>query len=150
MRSSTAAARPSSGTSACRALVPPLPPSLPPTAHVSPTHPRTQNIRAQTHPHTHALFNTHTHAPNSHKKISPRDNNNNNNRRIPDFPFISGVSVIVASWFVSPLLAGVMAYALFWVLRVLVLRSKNSAVRSIYVLPILLFVTIFVNLFFIL
>ena len=43
-----------------------------------------------------------------------------------------------------------MAYALFWVLRVLVLRSKNSAVRSIYVLPILLFVTIFVNLFFIL
>ena len=89
-------------------------------------------------------------APPHTKKTPTHNNNKKQNRKIPDFPFISGVSVIVASWFISPLLAGLMAYILFWVLRLLVLRSKHSAMRSIYVLPILLFITIFVNLFFIL
>ncbi|GBF90572.1 sodium phosphate symporter [Raphidocelis subcapitata] len=72
------------------------------------------------------------------------------NKRISEFPFVSGVLAIVLSWFVSPVLAGLISSALFVVLRTFVLRSKNSAARAIWCLPILLAITIFVNLTFIL
>lgn len=72
------------------------------------------------------------------------------NKPIPEFPFISGVSVIVASWFISPVLAGLLAFCLFHLLRLLVLTRKNSATLAIWVLPVLVFITIFVNLVFVL
>jgi sodium-dependent phosphate transporter len=62
----------------------------------------------------------------------------------------TGVVVIVASWFISPLMAGIMSYLLYWVLRVAVLRGEGSYKKAIFCLPVLLFITLFVNMFFIL
>jgi len=61
-----------------------------------------------------------------------------------------GVVVIVASWFISPVMAGLMSYVLYTILRMLVLRGESSYKKAIFCLPILLFVTLFVNMFFIL
>uniref|UniRef100_A0A383WA46 Phosphate transporter n=1 Tax=Tetradesmus obliquus TaxID=3088 RepID=A0A383WA46_TETOB len=70
--------------------------------------------------------------------------------RTKSFPFLTGVVVIVASWFISPLLAGIMSYLLYTLLRLCVLRGDNSPRKAIWCLPILLLITMFVNLFFIL
>lgn len=58
--------------------------------------------------------------------------------------------MIVASWFISPLMSGIMAYVLYMILRLAVLRGAASYKKAIWCLPILLFVTLFVNMFFIL
>lgn len=63
---------------------------------------------------------------------------------------LAGVVVIVASWFISPLMAGTLAYLLYLVLRLAVLRGENSYKKAIFCLPVLLFITLFVNMFFIL
>jgi sodium-dependent phosphate transporter len=47
-------------------------------------------------------------------------------------------------------MAGLMSYVLYWILRLAVLRGDGSYRRAIWCLPILLFVTLFVNMFFIL
>jgi hypothetical protein len=47
-------------------------------------------------------------------------------------------------------MAGLMSFLLYWVLRLAVLRGEGSYKRAIWCLPILLFVTLFVNMFFIL
>lgn len=62
----------------------------------------------------------------------------------------AGVVPIIASWFISPLLAALICLAFFVVLRSLVLRRANSTRISFYVLPLLLVITVFINLFFIL
>lgn len=66
------------------------------------------------------------------------------------FPYATGVVTIVISWFASPLCAGIMAYILFTILKYGILRRKDSTTWSIYLLPILLFICVFVNVFFIL
>lgn len=55
----------------------------------------------------------------------------------------AGVVVIVASWFISPLMAGILSYILYTVLRFGVLRGEGSYRKAIWTLPILLFVTLF-------
>lgn len=47
-------------------------------------------------------------------------------------------------------MAGLMSYILYTLLRLCVLRGEGSYKRAIWCLPILLFVTLFVNMFFIL
>jgi sodium-dependent phosphate transporter len=47
-------------------------------------------------------------------------------------------------------MAGLMSFLLYWVLRLAVLRGEGSYKKAIWCLPILLFVTLFVNMFFIL
>eukprot|EP00775_Hariotina_reticulata_P006399 gene6399-6630_t len=66
-----------------------------------------------------------------------------------DFPYITGIVVIVASWFTSPVITGIMSYVMFIPLRALVLRSPTP-MRAIWCLPGLLAFTVFINLFFIL
>lgn len=61
------------------------------------------------------------------------------------FPYLTGVVVIVASWFISPLLAGGFSYLLFTLLRMAVLRGANAPKKSIWCLPLLLLITLFVN-----
>lgn len=65
--------------------------------------------------------------------------------RTKSFPFLTGVVVIVASWFISPLLAGIMSYLLYTLLRLCVLRGDNSPRKAIWCLPILLLITMFVS-----
>lgn len=64
--------------------------------------------------------------------------------------FAAGIVPIIASWFISPLMAALACLFFFVVLRSLVLRRANSTNLSFYVLPLLFFITIFINLFFIL
>lgn len=65
------------------------------------------------------------------------------------FPPYKGVLPIVLSWFISPLLTGAAAASLFFILRWLVLRRKNSYLLSLFVLPPLVTLTVFVNLYFV-
>jgi phosphate/sulfate permease len=67
-----------------------------------------------------------------------------------DFPFVKGFVPIVISWFLSPLLAALITLCLFLIIRSLVLRRANSTKIAFWVLPVLMVLTFFINLFFIL
>jgi sodium-dependent phosphate transporter len=67
-----------------------------------------------------------------------------------DFPYIGGITPVVISWFLSPLLAALVTLILFIIIRTVVLRRVNSTKIAFWVLPILLLLTFFINLFFIL
>ena len=70
-------------------------------------------------------------------------------KKSSSFPFMKGVASIVLSWIFSPVLSGVFAMLLFGSVRIAVLRSNNSYQRSWWVFPILVFLTVVVNSFFI-
>jgi phosphate/sulfate permease len=63
---------------------------------------------------------------------------------------VGGIVPIVISWFLSPLMAALITLVLFLVVRTLVLRRANSTKIAFYVLPVLILLTFFINLFFIL
>jgi sodium-dependent phosphate transporter len=67
-----------------------------------------------------------------------------------DFPYVNGIVPIVISWFLSPVAAALVCLIIFLLVRTLVLRRQNSTKLAFYVLPLLIIVTIWVNLFFIL
>lgn len=67
-----------------------------------------------------------------------------------DFPFVKGLLPIIVSWFTSPIMSSILASMIFVTNRQLILRQKNSEKIALYGLPPLVFVTIFVNVFFIL
>ena len=58
---------------------------------------------------------------------------------------LQGISSIVASWALSPVLSGIIAVALFLFVRTFVLRSEDSAKRAILIFPFLVTATIAVN-----
>ncbi|CBJ32177.1 PiT family transporter: phosphate [Ectocarpus siliculosus] len=66
------------------------------------------------------------------------------------FPYLKGVSAIVASWALSPVLSAVIAVALYFFMRTFVLRADQSQKKAINIFPCLVTVTIAVNVFFIL
>lgn len=59
------------------------------------------------------------------------------------FPFIGGVASLCLSWVFSPVLGALLAAALFFLLRLLVLRRDNAYQRAFFVLPIFVFLTFF-------
>jgi phosphate/sulfate permease len=59
------------------------------------------------------------------------------------------VSVIVISWFTSPLLSSIGAAILFLFTRHAVLRRKNSYVLSLWMLPLFAFLTVYVGCYYI-
>ena len=65
------------------------------------------------------------------------------------FPYVKGVSAIVISWLLSPIVSGIFASFFFYILRLSVLRSENSFTRSRYAFPFLLGSTVCINVFFI-
>jgi sodium-dependent phosphate transporter len=65
------------------------------------------------------------------------------------FPPYKGVVPIVMSWFFSPILTGLAAATIFAVVRSAVLRRKNSHSLAFWVLPPAVFVTLFINIFFV-
>jgi sodium-dependent phosphate transporter len=58
------------------------------------------------------------------------------------------VQMVVASWFLSPLLSALLAAIMYGTVRTLILRSKDSYERTYTFYPILVGFTIFVNVFF--
>ena len=69
-------------------------------------------------------------------------------KKVDEFPYVKGVSAIVVSWLLSPIVSGCFAFALFLIIRTVVLRSSNSYNLARYLFPIMAFVTIVVNTFF--
>lgn len=67
-----------------------------------------------------------------------------------EFPFVDGVAPIVASWFISPLLSGAVAAAMYAIIRKVVLTPENSKQRALYSLPVVVFVAFFFESFFVL
>jgi phosphate/sulfate permease len=67
-----------------------------------------------------------------------------------NFPPYSGVVPIVLSWFLSPVLTALVAVTIFLACRTLVLRRKHGVAVSFYILPLAVFLTCFINVYFIL
>lgn len=61
------------------------------------------------------------------------------------FPFLKGISAIVASWALSPVFSGIIAVFLFYTVRMFVLRSDKAYDRSYHVFPLLVLATVAVN-----
>ncbi|KAG2491822.1 hypothetical protein HYH03_009779 [Edaphochlamys debaryana] len=66
------------------------------------------------------------------------------------FPYMRGMVPIVVSWFVGPLLAGMVSAFFFWSIRTAILRQEASMRYAILLMPVLVLVTTFINLFFVL
>ena len=67
-----------------------------------------------------------------------------------DFPYTKGFLPVVLSWFFSPFLGAILSSIIFYLNRLCILRRKNSANLAIWSLPVLLFITTFINLMFVL
>lgn len=59
------------------------------------------------------------------------------------------IGLVVASWIVSPLLAGIFSLIIFYLINTLVFKKDNPINRIIYLFPILTFITFFINSLFI-
>jgi sodium-dependent phosphate transporter len=70
-------------------------------------------------------------------------------QRKDEFPYLSGVAVIVMSWFISPVACGVVASTFFLLVRTIVLRRQNSMRLAFWLLPVLVFITVYINAFFV-
>lgn len=57
------------------------------------------------------------------------------------FPYFKGFAVVITSWFVSPILAGIVV-AILWVFMRPIMRSKHSFVISFWLLPLFVTATI--------
>jgi solute carrier family 20 (sodium-dependent phosphate transporter) len=66
------------------------------------------------------------------------------------FPPYSGVLPIVLSWFVAPVLTASASAGIFAICRQFILRRSNGVARSYYVLPLAVFITTWVNIYFVL
>lgn len=70
-------------------------------------------------------------------------------KRTPTFIFISGFVPVVMSWVISPMLSGIIVSILYGLIRTFVLRSKHSFNRAFFLLPLLVALTFFVIVVFI-
>ncbi|BDA40405.1 phosphate-repressible phosphate permease pho-4 [Coccomyxa sp. Obi] len=70
-------------------------------------------------------------------------------KHIDTFIYISGFVPVVLSWVVSPVLSGIIVTILYGLIRTFVLRSKHSFTRAFYILPLLVALTFFVIVVFI-
>lgn len=59
----------------------------------------------------------------------------------------STLGTIVGSWFISPVLSGLMSVLLFWMIRKFILQSKNPLENGLFALPYFYGVTLAVNMF---
>ena len=71
-------------------------------------------------------------------------------KSIPDFPYVAGFVPIVISWVSSPIITGAMSALFYSFIRYFIFNSTNAVQRSIYFLPPVVFVTFFIESFFIL
>lgn len=60
------------------------------------------------------------------------------------FPFLGK---IIGSWFVSPVLSGIMSVALFACVRKFILNTAHPLKAGLYSLPVFYGVTLFINIF---
>jgi sodium-dependent phosphate transporter len=65
-------------------------------------------------------------------------------------PPIKGAVPIILAWFISPILTAAVSAFIYGLSVFFVLKSKNSTARSYYVLPILVFCTVMIDVYFVL
>ena len=68
----------------------------------------------------------------------------------PDSIKVKELVRIIISWFISPVLSGLAGAGLFWLVRRFILRAPNSLGRGLKFYPLLIAVTLAVNIFFVL
>jgi sodium-dependent phosphate transporter len=66
------------------------------------------------------------------------------------FPYSKGLLPVVLSWFFSPAIGAALGATIFLLNRTIILRSKNSMQRALWSIPVLIFITFFINLMFVL
>ncbi|KAG2495910.1 hypothetical protein HYH03_006147 [Edaphochlamys debaryana] len=71
------------------------------------------------------------------------------NDKMDEFPYSKGLVPVICSWFVSPLCSGIASAIIFFCTRFFVLRRENSTNLAIYCYPLLVAVTVFINVFFV-
>jgi phosphate/sulfate permease len=69
---------------------------------------------------------------------------------VPYFPYMEGVVPIVISWFISPLLAAAFAMSMFYMVRTLILRRRNSLHLGYFLVPFIFWSVVMINVVFIL
>ena len=72
------------------------------------------------------------------------------NKTIPDFPYVAGFVPIVISWVSSPIVTALLSAGFYSGIKYFIFRSAHGAWRSVYLLPFVVFVTFFIESFFIL
>lgn len=65
------------------------------------------------------------------------------------FPYVGGVSGMILSWFISPILSGLISSCLYSIIRVTILRKKYEDKYIYYGFPLLVGITMLLNSFFI-
>lgn len=63
---------------------------------------------------------------------------------------VQGVVPIIMSWFFSPILTGAASALIFFLVRTCVMRRQNARNLVFWVLPVAVFITLFINVFFVL
>lgn len=71
-------------------------------------------------------------------------------KQIGTFPYVGGFLPVVLSWFFSPIIGGTLGAIIFNLCRFCILRRQNSTNLAIYSIPVLIFITFFINLIFVL
>ena len=70
-------------------------------------------------------------------------------KALDTFPYIGGVFGMVLSWFISPVLSGLISSSLYGIIRVTILRKKYEDKYIYYGFPLLVGITMLLNSFFI-
>ena len=70
-------------------------------------------------------------------------------KALDTFPYIGGVFGMVLSWFISPILSGLISSSLYSIIRVTILRKKYEDKYIYYGFPLLVGITMLLNSFFI-
>jgi len=71
-------------------------------------------------------------------------------KAIPDFPYVTGFVPIVVSWVSSPIVSAIISASVYSLIKYFIFKSTHSVWRSIHVLPFVVFVTFFIEAFFVL
>eukprot|EP00798_Chlamydomonas_sp_ICE-L_P015706 gene15706-21816_t len=67
-----------------------------------------------------------------------------------NFPFSKGFLPVVLSWFFSPIIGGILGAIFFSLIKFIILRHDDSTERAVWFLPVVLFITVFIDLMFVL
>lgn len=71
-------------------------------------------------------------------------------KAIPDFPYVTGFVPIAISWVSSPIVTAIMSAGFYSAIKYFVLNGVHGVWRSIHLLPFVVFVTFFIEAFFVL
>lgn len=71
-------------------------------------------------------------------------------KSLPDFPYVAGFVPIVVSWISSPIITALLSASFYSLIKHFIFKSQHGVWRSIHLLPFVVFVTFFIESFFVL